>query len=119
MDIFPMSQSKPDESCMRRETLRKKNQLLGRIPSQEYQSLLNYIEEIYLVDYQVKILMARKFSNLFMALLPLVQEEDGGRAQRKYKQKFSDSENEPMVISNRAMAMVREQIKNKKCIQNA
>ncbi len=100
---------------MRRETLRKKNQLLGRIPSQEYQSLLNYIEEIYLGDYQVKILMARKFSNLFMALLPLVQEEDGGRAQRKYKQKFSDSENEPMVISNRAMAMVREQIKNKKC----
>ncbi|MCI8660083.1 MAG: hypothetical protein HFG54_07545 [Lachnospiraceae bacterium] len=100
---------------MKRETLRKKNQLLGRISQKEYQSLLNYIENIYLGDYQIKILMARKFSNLFMALLPLVQEEDGGRAQREYRQKFSDPKKEPKIISNRAMAMVQEEIKNKNC----
>lgn len=110
-----MRQLMPNIQGMRRETLRKKNNLLGRIPQKDYQSLLNYIEKIYLGDYRVKILMARKFSNLFMALLPLVQEEDGGRVQREYKHKFSDSEKEPRIISNRAIAMIREEIKSGNC----
>lgn len=105
----------PNIQGMRRETLRKKNHLLGRISPKEYQSLLNYIEKIYLGDYHVKILMARKFSNLFMALLPLVQEEDGGRVQREYKHKFSDSKKEPRIISNWAIAMIREEIKSGNC----
>lgn len=115
MDIFPMRQLMPNTQGMRRETLRKKNHLLGRIPQKEYQSLLNFIEKIYLGDYHVKILMARKFSNLFMALLPLVQEEDGGRVQREYKRKFSDPKKEPKIISNRAAAMIRGEIKSGKC----
>lgn len=115
MDIFPMSRLMPNIQGMRRETLRKKNQLLGRIPPKKYQSLLNYIEKIYLGDYHVKILMARKFSNLFMALLPLVQEEDGGRVQREYKHKFSDPNKEPKIISNWAIAMIREEIKSGNC----
>ena len=110
-----MRQLMPNIQGMRRETLRKKNNLLGRIPQKDYQSLLNYIEKIYLGDYRVKILMARKFSNLFMALLPLVQEEDGGRVQREYKHKFSDSEKEPRIISNREIAMIREEIKSGNC----
>ncbi len=99
---------------MKRETLRKRKQLLNRISERNYKDLLQYVEEIYLSDYQIKILMARKFSNLESALLPLALEENGGRVQTLYQQKFPTPDSEPIVISNRALDMIETKIKSGK-----
>ncbi|MCI9526632.1 MAG: hypothetical protein HFH37_06910 [Lachnospiraceae bacterium] len=72
------------------------------------------MEKIYLSDYELKVFMARRFSNLFFAMLPLVKEEEGGRILAEYKQKFS-GKSEPVMISNIALAAWKDKIKSGKC----
>ncbi|MDE6212806.1 MAG: hypothetical protein K2M70_04940, partial [Lachnospiraceae bacterium] len=67
---------------MNRKTIIKKKRILSRISHSQYRELLTFVEEFYLADYSLKILVARKGSNLFSALIDLVREEDGGRVQQ-------------------------------------
>lgn len=96
---------------MRKELIAKKKRMLSRISVKEYRALLSFIEKIYLSEYSLKIILARKCSNLFSALIELVKEEDGGRVQRLYEQKFSKEE-EPIVISDRALCYFAQAIRD-------
>lgn len=98
---------------MNRELLWKKKKLLRRISEETYQDLLNYIGKIYLADYNVKILMARKFSNLFFALLPFAIQEEGNRRKHIYAKKFTETF--PVIISNRALPMLKAKIQEGNC----
>lgn len=96
---------------MDRKTIIKKKRILSRVSHEQYRELLSFVEEFYLADYSIKILVARKGSNLFSALIDLVREEDGGRVQQLYEKKFSDRK-EPVIISDRALDYYAEDIKN-------
>lgn len=95
---------------MNRETILKKERILSRIPYKEYRELLSFVEDFYLADYSLKILVARKGSNLFSALIDLVREEDGGRVRNLYQEKFEGKE--PVIISNRALDYYAQGIKD-------
>lgn len=96
---------------MDRKTIIKKKRILSRISLTQYRELLSFVEEFYLADYSLKILIARKGSNLFSALIDLVREEDGGRVQQLYEKKFSEKK-EPTIISDRALDYYVEDIQN-------
>lgn len=87
---------------MRRKLIGQKKELLKRISLHEYRELLSFIEKVYLSEEKLKILKARKFSNLYFSLIELVREEDGGRVRKLYEKKFGN--NPPIVISDRALA---------------
>lgn len=95
---------------MKRELVNKKNKLLTRLTRKEYNAYRQFVEKIYLEDYELKILMARKFSNLFISLLELAREENGGRVRHLYEEKYISCEKEPIIISNRALAFVKQKI---------
>lgn len=94
---------------MRQELAKKRERILKRLSLDEYRELLGFVERVYLSEYDLKILLARKCSNLFLALIDLVQEEDGGRVRRLYQQKFA--EKKPIIISDRALCYFRQSIK--------
>lgn len=96
---------------MDRKSIIKKKRILSHISQKQYRELLTFVEELYLADYSLKILAARKGSNLFDALIDLVKEEDGGRVQRLYEQKFAQT-TEPIIVSDRALDYYAEDIKN-------
>lgn len=96
---------------MDRKTILKKERILSRISYKQYRELLSFVEEFYLADYSLKILVARKGSNLFSALIDLVREEDGGRVRQLYQEKFN-GRRKPVIISNRALDFYAEEIKN-------
>ncbi len=86
---------------MKRELVNKRKKLLTRLTRREYNAYRQFVEKIYLADYELKILMARKFSNLFISLLDLAKEENGGRVRHLYEEKYATCEKEPIIISNR------------------
>ena len=94
---------------MDRRLLQQKKKILQRISEKTYQDLLEFVGKIYLAEFDLKILMARKCSNLFNALLPFSAQEEGGRRQRMYAEKFQERK-EPVIISNRALALVKDKI---------
>ena len=94
---------------MRKELIIKKKKILKRISIKQYRELLGFVEKVYLAEYPLKILLARKCSNLFYALIDLVREEDGGRVQRLYEQRFS-GDKAPVVISDRAVSFYAQAI---------
>lgn len=96
---------------MERKVIAKKKRILAHISYKQYRELLAFVEEFYLADYTLKILVARKGSNLFCALLDLVQEEDGGRVRRLYEKKFPTKEEKPIIISDRALDYYVQDIK--------
>lgn len=96
---------------MRKEILEKKQRLLQKISKKRYTELIRFVEKVYLADYDLKLLMARKFSNLYFALLPLAQEEYGGRIQQLYLSKFA-GKREPIVVSNRALDALKDKIQS-------
>ena len=98
---------------MRNELIELKQKILKRISIAEYRKLLVFVEEVYLSKYGLKILLARKCANLFFALLELVREEDGGRVRQLYEQTFQ-KENEPIIISDRALCYYEQAIKEGK-----
>lgn len=96
---------------MDRKTIIKKKRILSRITVKQYRELLSFVEDFYLADYSLKILVARKGSNLFSALIDLVREEDGGRVRQLYEKKFAQKK-KPIIISDRALDYYAEDIKN-------
>lgn len=88
--------------------------LLQRISSEEYYKLIDYIVKIDTADYDLKIFMARKFSNLYTALYPLAREEHGGKGRKEYEKMISarekDNKEPPVIISDRALFMLRKDI---------
>ncbi len=98
---------------MEREVIAKKRRILSRISYKQYRELLAFVEEFYLADYSLKILVARKGSNLFCALIDLVREEDGGRVRHLFAKKFPEGK-EPVIISDRALDYYAKDIKNGK-----
>ena len=103
---------------MKGDILAKKRKLLQRMSAREYRELLGYIRKVYLADYDLKILMARKCSNLFLAMLPLAREEYGGQVEYLYEEllqkRKSEKLEEPVIISNRALEMLKEDIQKGK-----
>ncbi len=95
---------------MKRGLAIKRERILKRISLEEYRGLLGFVERVYLSEYALKVLLARKCSNLFFALIELVREEDGGRVRRLYEKKFT-AENRPVIISDRALCFVQQSIK--------
>lgn len=95
---------------MKRGLAVKRERILRRISLEEYRELLGFVEKVYLSEYALKVLLARKCSNLFFALIDLVREEDGGRVRRLYEQKFTEK-NRPLIISDRALCFFRQSIK--------
>lgn len=95
---------------MDKKTIIKKKRILSRISRKQYRELLSFVERFYLADYSLKILIARKGSNLFSALIDLVREEDGGRVRRLYEANFKDKP-EPVIISDRAVDYFAKAIK--------
>lgn len=95
---------------VRRELAVKRKRILKRISLEEYRGLLGFVERVYLSEYALKVLLARKCSNLFFGLVELAREEDGGRVRRLYQQKFAEG-NTPLIISDRAVCYFREAIK--------
>lgn len=96
---------------MKKELAIKREKILKRISLEEYRGLLGFVERVYLSEYSLKVLLARKCSNLFFALIDLVREEDGGRVRRLYQQKFPEGK-EPIVVSDRALCFFMEAIRS-------
>lgn len=100
---------------MNAKLLQKKKSLLNRISLKEYYQLLSYVEEVYLADYDLKILLARKFSNLFCALLQLMIAEDRAVTKKYDKMVAMRREkgmNPPVIISSRALEYYKEDVQN-------
>lgn len=95
---------------MKRELANKRRKLLTRLTRKEYNAYRQFVEKIYLEDFELKILMARKFSNLFISLLELAREENGGRVRHLYEEKYVACGKEPIIISNRALAFIKQNI---------
>lgn len=89
--------------------LKKKQRILKRIPIARYKDIIKYVKKVYLSDYELKVLMARKFSNLFLSLLPLAKCENGNFLMHQFKKKFANKK-EPVIISDRALVLFKEQI---------
>lgn len=89
----------------------KRKKVLSELSSNEYFGLVNHIGRIYNGDYDVVILMARKFSNLFWALLPLVKKEYFGRVETTHQRLGNRV---PLIISDRALAHVIQDIRRNK-----
>lgn len=98
-----------EEVRMDNNLLTKKRRILQRIPREEYRDIIHYIRKVYLADYQLKILMARKFSNMFFAMLPLALHENGNNLVYQFQDTFKDRD-EPVIISDRALIFLKEQI---------
>lgn len=93
---------------MDKELSELKKRVVSVISDKTYYGLINFAEKIYNADYDVVILMARKASNLYAALLPLVKEEYLGSIQEKHEKK---GDHVAEVISDRAMERVLSDIK--------
>ena len=97
---------------MNRALILKKKQILKKITWAEYKELLDFVEKVYLSDYEMKILLARKCSNLFFSLIELVREEEGGRVRQLYENKFGKEKKIPLLISDRALCFFTQSLKN-------
>lgn len=96
------------------ERLQKlKKRMLGRVSDRTYYGLIDYVGEIYSGDYDVVVTMARKFSNLYLALLPLAKKEYFGHFEDLRKRK-EEQGMAALVISDRALDVILADIKEKK-----
>lgn len=83
-----------------------KEKLLERIGSKTYYGLINYIGRIYNGEYDAVISMARKFSNLYLALLPLAKAEYLGSIEDEHRRKREDCGKTPIIVSDRALDFI-------------
>lgn len=92
----------------------QKKKLLKRVSREIYYGLINYIGWIYNnSDYDAIVLMARKFSNLYTALLPLVRTEYFGIIEEEHQEKEKGTK-QPLIISDRAIDIILNDIRIKK-----
>ncbi len=96
------------------ERLQKlKKRMLDRVSDRTYYGLIDYVGGIYSGDYDVVVTMARKFSNLYLALLPLARKEYFGHFEDLRRQR-EKQESASLVISDRALDVILADIKKKK-----
>lgn len=104
---------------MKRENIHAKKSILKRIPEEDYNGMINMItDDIYNnVEYDVIILLARKFSKFYRALLPLAKEEYDGYPEQEHMKISEDSR--PIIITSQALDWViwsiRTKNKDEKC----
>lgn len=77
--------------------------LLEYMPQERYYDICNFVEEIYLMDYDILILMARKFFNLFCIFHELNCQ--------KYKRLDIPYANKGKIVTNRALPLLRSSLK--------
>ncbi len=96
------------------ERLQKlKKRMLDRVSDRTYYGLIDYVGEIYSGDYDLVVIMARKFSNLYLALLPLVRKEYLGHFEDLRKRR-EEQRTAALVISDRALDVILADIREKK-----
>lgn len=93
---------------MNKELFELKKRVISAISDKTYYGLINFAEKIYNADHDVVILMARKASNLYQALLPLLREEYLGSIEEEHKSRGNHTAE---VISDRAIERVLSDIK--------
>lgn len=91
---------------MNNRAFKQKKALLNRISEEIYYNLIDYVEEIYNGEYDLVITMARKFSDAYLALLPLAQSEYFGRIEQDHSRNIQTGAGNPRVISDRALDWV-------------
>lgn len=96
---------------MDKELFELKKRVVSVISDKIYYGLINFAEKIYNADYDVVILMARKASNLYAALFPLVKEEYLGSIQEEHEKR---GDHVAKVISDRAIEVVLSDIREHK-----
>lgn len=78
--------------------------LLKNIPKSRYIDICNFVEELYLMEYDILILMARKFFNLFCVFHYINCQ--------KYKCLGIPYQHERKIITNRAIPLIADDLKN-------
>ncbi|HUM84908.1 MAG TPA: hypothetical protein PLN48_14275 [Lachnospiraceae bacterium] len=94
--------------------LEKRRNLQRFVSPVVYRDLTEYIKKIYLGDQELKVIMARKCSSLYLALIDLVRKDNGGNVDYQYKRKFSGKRKEPIIISDRALSIYKSRIMDKR-----
>lgn len=80
--------------------------LLHNISENKFFDICNFVEELYLMDYDILILMARKFFNLFCVFHEINCE--------KYRKLNIPYENHGRIITNRAIPLIKYNLQNNK-----
>lgn len=93
---------------MKSENAEIKKAILKRMPEKTYNALIGMMaDDIYnKVEYDVVILLARKCSNLYMGLEPLMREEQDGMIAEKHAECVEKHGREPIVLTDRAIDWV-------------
>lgn len=81
-----------------------KDLLLKNVSENKFFDICNFIEEVYLMEYDILILMARKFFNLFCVFHEINCE--------KYERLKIPYENKGKIITNRALPLIRYDVQN-------
>ncbi len=97
-----------EDKGMDKELFELKKRVVSAISDRIYYGLINFAEKIYNADCDVVILMARKASNLYAALLTLLKEEYLGSVQEEHERRAGHAAE---VISDRAIEVVLSDIK--------
>lgn len=84
-----------------------KDILLNNVSENKFFDISNFIEEIYLMEYDILILMARKFFNLFCVFHELNCQ--------KYERLGIPYQNHGKIITNRALPLIKKRLKNEFC----
>lgn len=94
---------------MRRQNVNLKKAILNRMDEKDYNAMVKIMaDDIYnRVEYDIIILLARKCSNLYSAMLPLVREERDGLIEEIHQQRVErQGGREPIVLTDRALDWV-------------
>ncbi len=94
---------------MRRQNVQLKRAILDRMEEKDYNAMVKIMaDDIYnKVEYDIIILLARKCSNLYTAMLPLVKEECDGLIEERHSRLVNVQKNkEPIVLTDRAIDWV-------------
>lgn len=86
--------------------MKRKELLQKKLSDKKYYDICKFVEEVYLMDYDLLILMARKFFNLFCVFNELNKE--------KYERMGIPYAHTGEIISNRALPLLRKDIKEGK-----
>lgn len=81
-----------------------KELLLKNIPENKFFDICNFVEELYLMEYDLLILMARKFFNLFCVFNEINCQ--------KYERLRIPYKHDRKIITNRALPLVRNDLEN-------
>lgn len=94
---------------MKRQNVELKKAILDRMGEKDYNAMVKIMaDDIYnKTEYDIIILLARKCSNLYNAMIPLVREEHDGLIEEQHRQLVNNREGkEPIVLTDRALDWV-------------